>query len=161
MAYSIYGPISCRQEIELGVLGLLVIRPCCSVYWAACPAYAGTNLSSGRNYWGKYGPFVLFSTRVNKSAAFIFLVTYLLQHACIMEISAVLTIRSLFIVLVPNRDFFGKLGKIGPYLVPPILTKSLIFSCLLYFNLCPKSLVLRLKVLFHSKISPAALSTSQ
>ena len=35
-----------------------------------------------------------------------------------------LTIRSLFIVLVLNRDFFGKLGKSGPYLVP-ILTKSL------------------------------------
>ena len=38
-------------------------------------------------------------------------------------IYAVLTIRSLFIVLVPNRDFLGKLGKSGPYLVP-ILTKS-------------------------------------
>ena len=40
-----------------------------------------------------------------------------------MKPNTVLTIRSLFIVLVPNRDFFGKLGKSGPYLVP-ILTKS-------------------------------------
>ena len=86
MAYSIYGPISCRQKIELGILRLSAIKPRCSVYLAACPAYVGTNLSFGRNYWGKYGPFVLFAISVNKSVAFIFLVTYFLQHACIMEV---------------------------------------------------------------------------
>ena len=86
MAYSIYGPTSCRQKIELGILGLSAIKPRCSVYLAACPAYVGTNISFGRNYWGKYGPFVLFAISVNKSVAFIFLVTYFLQHACIMEV---------------------------------------------------------------------------
>ena len=39
------------------------------------------------------------------------------------EKNAVLTIRSVKIILVSNTDFFGKLGKIGQYLVS-ILGKS-------------------------------------
>ena len=39
---------------------------------------------------------------------------------------AVLTIRSLFLSVVPNRDFSEKVVIIGPYLVP-ILPKSLLF----------------------------------
>ena len=38
-------------------------------------------------------------------------------------VTAVMTIRSLFYVLVLNKDFSVKLDKNGPYLVP-ILTKS-------------------------------------
>ena len=36
MAYSIYGPTSCRQKIELGILGLSAIKPRCSVYLHPC-----------------------------------------------------------------------------------------------------------------------------
>ena len=60
MAYSIYGPISCRQEIELDVLGLLVIKPRCSVYLAACPAYAGRNLSLWEKLLGEIWLFRTF-----------------------------------------------------------------------------------------------------
>ena len=104
MAYSIYGPISCRQEIKLRVLGLLVIRPCCSVYLAACPAYAGTNLSSGRNYWGKYGPFVLFSTRVNKLVTSIFLVTCFLQH---LHMYSIFTFGNLQAIYLTHSSVIG------------------------------------------------------
>ena len=79
MAYSIHGQISCRQKIELGILGPSGIKPSCSVYSPACSEYAGTNSSFGRNYWEKYGPFVLFAITVNKSVAFIFLITCFLQ----------------------------------------------------------------------------------
>ena len=42
----------------------------------------------GTNYWGKYGPFVLFGIRVNKSVAFTFLITYFLQHVHMNSISS-------------------------------------------------------------------------
>ena len=113
MAYSIYGPTSCRQKIELGILGLSAIKPRCSVYLAACPAYVGTNISFGRNYWGKYGPFVLFAISVNKSVAFIFLVTYFLQHiymyssSTLVNLQAIYSTRSLVIgVILENLLMF-------------------------------------------------------
>ena len=96
MAYSIYGPTSCRQKIELGILGLSAIKPRCSVYLAACPAYVGTNISFGRNYWGKYGPFVLFAISVNKSVAFIFLVTYFLQHIYMYSSSTLVNLQAIY-----------------------------------------------------------------
>ena len=111
MAYSIYGPTSCRQKIELGILGLSAIKPRCSVYLAACPAYVGTNISFGRNYWGKYGPFVLFAISVNKSVAFIFLVTYFLQHiymyssSTLVNLQAIYSTRSLVIGVYTGKPF--------------------------------------------------------
>ena len=87
MTYSIHGQISCRKKIELGILGPSVIKPSCSVYSSACSEYTGTNSSFGRNYWGKYGPFVLFAITVNKSVAFIFLITSFLQRAHMYSIS--------------------------------------------------------------------------
>ena len=87
MTYSIHGQISCRQKIELGILGPSVIKPSCSVYSSACPEYVGMNLSYGRKNWGKYGPFVLFAITVNKSVAFIYFITCFLQHAHVYIIS--------------------------------------------------------------------------
>ena len=101
MAYSIHGPISYRQKIELGLLGSSAIKPRCSVYSSPCPEYVGTNLSFGRNYWGKYGHFVLFAIRVNKSVAIVFLITCFLQHARMYSISTL----SKFQVIYPKRSW--------------------------------------------------------
>ena len=87
MAYSIHGQISSLQKIELGILGPSVSKPSCSVYSSVYPEYVGTNLFLRRNYWGKYGPFVLFAITVNKSVAFIFLITSFLQYAHMYSIS--------------------------------------------------------------------------
>ena len=101
MAYSIHGQISSRQKIELGILGPSVIKPSCSVYSSACSEYAGTNSSFGRNYWGKYGPFVLFAITVNKSVAFIFLITCFLPHEHMYSLSTL----SKFQVIYPTRSW--------------------------------------------------------
>ena len=100
MAYLIHGHISYRQKIELGLLGSSAIKPRCSVYSSPCPEYVGTNLSFGRNYWGKYGHFVLFAIRVNKSVAIVFLITCFLQHARMYSISTL----SKFQVIYPKRS---------------------------------------------------------
>lgn len=111
MAYSIHGHISYRQKIELGLLGSSAIKPRCSVYSSPCPEYVGTNLSFGRNYWGKYGHFVLFAIRVNKSVAIVFLITCFLQHARMYSISTL----SKFQVIYPKRSWV-----IGDYTRKPL-----------------------------------------
>ena len=111
MAYSIHGPISYRQKIELGLLGSSAIKPRCSVYSSPCPEYVGTNLSFGRNYWGKYGHFVLFAVRVNKSVAIVFLITCFLQHARMYSISTL----TKFQVIYPKRSWV-----IGDYTRKPL-----------------------------------------
>ena len=101
MAYYIHGRISYRQKIELGVLGPSAIKPRCPVCSSACPEYVGTNLSFGRNYWGKYGHFVLFAIRVNKSVVIVFLISCFAQHAHMYSISTL----SKFQVIYPTRSW--------------------------------------------------------
>ena len=100
MAYSIHGHISCRQKNELGILGPSVIKPAWSVNASACQEHVGTNLSFGRNYWGKYGPFVLFAIWVDKPVAFIFFITCFSQNMDMYSISTL----SNFQVINPTRS---------------------------------------------------------
>ena len=69
-----------------------------------------------------------------------------------------MTIRSLFLAVVSNRDFSGKMAKIGPYLVS-ILNFSLYFQKRLSKkNNIPKFLLFSCyKHILLLKFSPAAL----
>ena len=62
---------------------------------------------------------------------------------------AVLTILSLFIVLVPNWDFSGKAGKGGPYLFP-ILIKSPWYTLLSNIWIYAPSILFQPKSVAHS-----------
>ena len=71
-------------------------------------------------------------------------------------LTAVLTIRSLFIGLVPNRDFFWKIEQKWSLFGPFFDDKSLKFSCLQYSSKAPNTFLQPLNCSMIQKISPAA-----
>ena len=106
MGYCIDGQISCRLKIELGTLGPPVIKVVLSAYSSTCQEQLGTKLTSGKNYWGKYGPLLLFAIRVDKHFAFIFLITWFSQNTEGYDISTLTN----FQVINPTRS-----GVTGDY----------------------------------------------
>ena len=101
MGYCIDGQISCRLKIELGTLGPPVIKVVLSAYSSTCQEQLGTKLTSGKNYWGKYGPLLLFAIRVDKHFAFIFLITWFSQNTEGYDISTLTN----FQVINPTRSY--------------------------------------------------------
>ena len=111
MAYSIHGRTSYRQKIELGVLGLSVIKPRCSVYSSACPDNVRTNLHFRSNYWGKYGPVVLFAIKVNYSVVIIFAISCFVHHGQLISCLKLLHIPCYLDVLFfsyPSSNIFDR-----------------------------------------------------